>query len=62
MAYWKVPTVSKFSPQKCVSCQTEIHGAVLKQPIRIERLIKQKPRGTLAEKQVLTEESHRRGR
>ena len=28
---------------------------MLKQPIRIEYLIKQKPHGVLAEKQVLTE-------
>ena len=62
MAYCKVPTVSKFSPQKCVFYRTGIHGTVLKQPIRIEYLIKPKPRGALAEKQVLTEESHRRGR
>ena len=40
-----LPTVSKFSPQNCVFYQTEIHETVLKQPIRIEYLIKQKPRG-----------------
>ena len=59
MAFCKVRTVSKFSPQNCVFYRTEIHGTVLKQPIRIEHLIKQKPRGALAEKQVLGEGSHR---
>ena len=54
-----VPTVSKFSPQKCVFYRTKIHGTVLKQPIRIEYLIKQKPRETRAEKQVVTEKLHR---
>ena len=62
IAYCKVPTVSKFSPQNCVFYQTEIRGTVLKQPIRIEYLIKQKPRGALAEKQVLAGGSHRRHR
>ena len=38
----------------------EIRRTVLKQPIRIEYLIKQKPRGALAEKLVLTKGSHRR--
>ena len=43
-----LPTVSKFLPQNYVFYRTEIHGTVLKQPIRIEYLIKQKPRGALA--------------
>ena len=42
--------------RKTMYFRTEIHGTVLKQLIRIGYLIKQKPRGTLAEKQVLTEE------
>ena len=37
----------------CVIYRTQIQGTVLKQPIRIEYLIKQKSRGALAEKQVL---------
>ena len=57
MAYCKVPTVSKFLPQNCVFYRKEIHGTVFKQPIRIEYLIKEKPRGALVEKQVLTEGS-----
>ena len=47
-----------------VAYRVKIFGAkltVLKQPIRIKYLIKQKPRGELAEKQVVTEGSHRRG-
>ena len=47
--------MSKFSPQNCVFCRTEFHGKVLKQPIRIEYLTKQKPRGALTEKLVLME-------
>ena len=35
-------------PQNCVFYRMEIHRTVLKQPIRIEYLIKQKPRGALA--------------
>ena len=62
MAYCKVPTVSKFPPQICLLYRTEIHGTVLRQPIRVEYLIKQKPRGALAEKQMPAEESHRRSR
>ena len=38
-----LPDVSKFLPQNCVSYRTKLHGTVLKQPIRIEYLIKQKP-------------------
>ena len=57
-----LPTVSKFLPQNCVFYRTEIHETVLQQPIRTEYLIKQNPRGALAEKQVLTEGSYRRGR
>ena len=41
-------TMSKFSPQNCVFYWTEFRRTVLKQPIRIEYLIKQKPRGALA--------------
>ena len=52
----------KISHQNCVFYQREIHGTVLKQPIRLEYLIKQKRRGALAERKLLTEESHRRGR
>ena len=44
-------TVSKFSPQNCVFYKTEIHVIVLEQPIRIEYLIKWKPRGALVGKQ-----------
>ena len=58
----RLPTMPKFSPQNCVFYRTEIHGTVLKQTIRIERLIKQKPRGAPAMKQERTEGSHRRGR
>ena len=43
-----LPTVPKLSPQNCVFYRTEIRGTVLKQPIIIEYLIKQKPRGALA--------------
>ena len=55
----RLPNVSDFLPQKYVFYQTEIHGTVLKQPIRIEYLIKQKPRGALASKQNHTKGSHR---
>ena len=41
-------TMSNFFPQNCVFYRTEIRRTVLQQPIRIEYLIKQKPRGTLA--------------
>ena len=41
----------KFSPENGVFWRTKINGTVLKQPIRIEYLIKLKPRGALAEKQ-----------
>ena len=43
-----LPTVSKLLPQNCVFYRTEIRGTVLKQPIKIEYLIKQKPRGAHA--------------
>ena len=54
----------------CLPCHNFRHKTVcfteqestelcLKNPIRIEYLIKQKPRGTLAEKQVLTERRER---
>ena len=46
----------KKTPQNCVFYQTKIHGTALKQPIRIEYLIKQKPRGALAVKQVPAEQ------
>ena len=39
--------MSKFLPQNCVFYRIEICRTVLKQPIRIEYLIKQKPRGRL---------------
>ena len=39
--------------------RTELHGTVLKQPLRIEYLIIQKSRGELAGKQVLTEGLHK---
>ena len=39
--------MSKFLPQNCVFYWVEIPTTVLKQPIRIENLIKQKPRGAL---------------
>ena len=44
----------------CVFYQTEIHGTDLKKPIRTEYLIKQKPRGVLADKLVFTEGLYRR--
>ena len=43
-----LPTMSKFSPQNCVFHQMKIRRTVLKQPIRIEYLNKQRPRGSLA--------------
>ena len=43
-----LPTMSKLSPQNCVFYRIETRRTVLKQPIRIEYLIKQKPRGALA--------------
>ena len=55
-----LPTASKMSLESCVFYQTEIHGTVLKQPIRIEYLIKQKLRGLLAGKQDRMDD--RRGR
>ena len=42
------PTMSNFFPQNCIFYRIEIRRTVLKQPIRIEYLIKQKPRGALA--------------
>ena len=39
--------MSIFFPQNCVFYRIEIRRTVLKQPIRIEYLIKQKPRGAL---------------
>ena len=43
-----LPTMSIFFRQNCVFYRMEIPRIVLKQPIRIECLIKQKPRGALA--------------
>ena len=40
--------MSIFFPQNCVFYRIEIRRTVLKQPIRTEYLIKQKPRGVLA--------------
>ena len=55
MAKWeerkRLPTTwpcQIFSSQNCVFYQMEIRRTVLKQPIRIRYLIKQKPGGTLA--------------
>ena len=45
----KFTLMSKFSPQNCVFYRMEIRRAMLKQPIRTEYLIKQKPRGALAQ-------------
>ena len=42
-----LPTMSKFSPQNCVFYQIEIRRTMLKKPIRIEYLIKQKPQARL---------------
>ena len=39
--------MSKFSQQNCVFYRIEIRRTVLKQSIRTEYLIKQKPRGAL---------------
>ena len=51
MAKWEsLPNVSKFFASKLCVYQTEIHRTMLRQPIRIEYLIKHKPRGALAEK------------
>ena len=43
-----LPIMSIFSRQNCVFYPMEIRGTLLKQPIRIDYLIKQKPRGALA--------------
>ena len=42
------PTMPKFLPQNCVFYRMEIRRTVLKQPIKIEYVIKEKPRGALA--------------
>ena len=42
-----LPTKSKFSLQNCVFYRVEFRRTVSKQPIKIEYLIKQKPRGAL---------------
>ena len=42
-----LPTVSTFSPENFVFYGKEIHKTVLKQPITIEYLIRQKPRDAL---------------
>ena len=39
--------MSRFLQQNCVFYQIEISRTVLKRPVRIEYLIKQKPRGAL---------------
>ena len=52
----RLSTVSTFSPQNSVFYRIEIHGTVLKQPIQIEHLVKQKLRGALADKR-----DHREG-
>ena len=57
-----LPIVSKFLPKNSVVYKTEIHGTVLEQPIRIEYIIKQKPRGALAGKQDRINGLHGRGR
>ena len=58
----RLPTMSIFFPQNCVFYPIEIRRTELKQPIKIEYLIKQKPRGALV-LQInigsLTEGSHR---
>ena len=43
-----LPTMSKLSPQNFVFYRMEIYRTVLKQSIRIEYLIKQRPLGALA--------------
>ena len=43
-----LPIMSIFSLQNCVFYPMEIRETLLKQPIRIDYLIKQKPRGALA--------------
>ena len=43
-----LPAMSIFFPQNCVFYQIKIQRTVLQQPIRIEYLIKQKPRDALA--------------
>ena len=57
-----LPTISKSLAQNCVLYRTEIYETMLKQPIRIEYLIKHEPRGTLAGRQERKEGSNRRGR
>ena len=47
-----LPTMSNFLPQNCAFYRIEIHRTVVKQPIRIEYLIKHKPRGTLTWKML----------
>ena len=43
----RLPTMSNFSPQNYVFYGIEIRRTVLKQPVRIECLVKQKPRDAL---------------
>ena len=47
---------------KTVFYRTEIHKTVLKQSIRFGFLIKQRPKGVLADKEEHTKRSQRRGR
>ena len=56
-----LPTVSKLSTQNFVFYLAEIHGTALKQPIRMDYLIKQNPWDALAGKLKCTEGLHRRG-
>ena len=54
--------VSHFLEKKnCIFYRTKIDRTLLKQPIRIEHLIKQKQRGALAEKQVPGKTSYDHG-
>ena len=55
-------SLSKFSQQNCVFYRTEIHRTVMKQPIRTDNLIKQKPRAAVAGKHDRREGLHGRSR
>ena len=57
-----LPTMLKVLKQNCVFYRIKIQGTILKQPVRIEYVIKQKPRDGLALQvnRLLTEGSHRR--
>ena len=60
MAKWEerksLPTMSNFLPQNCVFYRIEIRRTVLKEPIRIEYLIKPKPLSLQINIESLTEE------